>query len=573
MALLADIIRGGQTWAHRMRMLKQVLRILLLSSTLSALLFFTIKISKEPKERFQAIYYSLKAQLPSTQDKVEVDTTFWCTVRGRCHRGQSILVPKKELLRICKPHVNALSLKAHTLLKQSAYFAALTFIIFTLFFAIRGFISRQKKQIDGTPFKKAWKMRLKMTLLFKASDLKLGALPLLKNSETQHLLICGSTGSGKTNSLRALMHQIRQRGDRAIIVDTTGDLLSKFFKEKSDLLLNPYDHRSQMWHPWCECQTEYDYEHLVSSLIPTKEFHSDDFFAQAARAVIHSLLLKYKTEECLEIESFTNELLTASVDTLYQQLKESHAQVYLDPKGERTTLSIRATIANCIRHLTMLKNSTSPFSINDWVLSDAPSKEWLFLTCQTQQRAALTPLLSLWSSIACAALKKRTPAQSKSLLWIIIDELHSLQKLEPLETALAELRKYGGALILTTQNVAQLDKIYGNRSASIILDQCGTKISFRQSDASIAKRMSSFFGERTLSESQEGLSYGAHEMRDGVNLSNAERSRATIPPTQILTLRNLEAFIKLPGPLPAVKSRFKYFKQKEIAPSYIAIED
>ena len=71
------------------------------------------------------------------------------------------------------------------------------------------------------------------------------------------------------------------------------------------------------------------------------------------------------------------------------------------------------------------------------------------------------------------------------------------------------------ALLLATQNVSQLDKLYGHHGARIILDQCGTKVSFRQSDAEIAKRMSSFFGQREFRETQEGLSYGAHEMRDG----------------------------------------------------------
>lgn len=55
-----------------------------------------------------------------------------------------------------------------------------------------------------------------------------------------------------------------------------------------------------------------------------------------------------------------------------------------------------------------------------------------------------------------------------------------------------------------------MDKLYGHHGTRVILDQCSTKVSFRQSDADIAKRMSSFFGQREFIETQEGLSYGAH---------------------------------------------------------------
>ena len=57
-------------------------------------------------------------------------------------------------------------------------------------------------------------------------------------------------------------------------------------------------------------------------------------------------------------------------------------------------------------------------------------------------------------------------------------------------------------------------------------------------------------------------------MRDGDNLSSIEQSKPTIFLTQILNLPVLEAFIKLPGNWPALRSKFKYFMQKDIAEPY-----
>jgi len=569
MVLLDNVTRGGQTWAHRMRMLKQVIRLMILGSIGSGLLFFAFKMSREPKENFQAAYYHVKGTLPFAGPKIEVDAKFWCAISRQCFQNETVHVNTKDLVRLCEKRLKLLTEKAFIEIQKTAYVSVGSFVFFLLFFGIRGLSTRQKKHIQGVRFEKPWKVRLKMACLLKKSDLKLGAVPLIKDSETKHMLICGTTGSGKTNALRLLMKQIRAKGDRAIIVDTTGDFVAKFFREEKDILFNPYDLRTKKWHPWCECNKDYDYEHLVNSLIPKNDNHYDDFFPEAGRAVILASLMKYKKEGEEDIEKLVQDLLRKSVNEIYNELKETDARIYVDPKGEKTTVSIRATIANCIRYFSALKNTSSPFSIRDWVLSEEDSDEWLFLACQTDQRKALNSLMSVWFSIALNAIKQRSSVQANKKIWLIIDELHALQKLEYLEESLAELRKYGGAIVIATQNVSQLDKIYGHHGARVILDQCGTKVSFRQSDAEIAKRMSSFFGQQEYRETQEGMSYGAHEMRDGVNLSSIERSKPTISSTQILNLPDLEAFIKLPGNWPALRSKFKYFKQKDITESYI----
>ncbi|SPR02401.1 type IV secretion system DNA-binding domain-containing protein [Orientia tsutsugamushi] len=50
-------------------------------------------------------------------------------------------------------------------------------------------------------------------------DLKIcfGGLPLVKNSERLHILITGTTGTGKTNMLNELLPQIRLHKDLAIM--------------------------------------------------------------------------------------------------------------------------------------------------------------------------------------------------------------------------------------------------------------------------------------------------------------------------------------------------------------------
>ena len=64
-------------------------------------------------------------------------------------------------------------------------------------------------------------------------------MPLVKNSETMHLLVTGSTGSGKTNLIHNLMPQVERKSQPAIVVDQTGEMIAKYYnKERGDIIFN-----------------------------------------------------------------------------------------------------------------------------------------------------------------------------------------------------------------------------------------------------------------------------------------------------------------------------------------------
>lgn len=564
---LNEIAAGGQTWAHRVRMLKQVIKIIVVCSlSCSALVFTTQCIRNIPINCYQAIWYS--AQVPVYQlfnEKMKVDQDFWVLVTNRPYEKKSnpdfVLKISKNPINIFFKHV-----------KQSAKISLFSFIIFSslfvIFFLARGRQSKAKKRLSGIGELTDSKLARHLMLKNKASSMKIGQIPLLKQRSKDHILVSGVTGSGKTNCLKQILMQVRKKGQRAVVVDTTGSFVTHFYRSGKDILLNPYDSRSKEWSPWCECKEEYHYEQLVNSLIPNTSY--DNFFPEAGRAVLYSALRKAEVLGETDIRHFVNAMLRKSISELYEDLKDTDAAVYVDPRGDKTTMSVRATISNTVRHFRPLKSSDNPFSIRDWILSDSNEDQWLFITCTTEQRRSIKNLISLWFSIAMNAMKARDLSSKLDPIWFVLDELHSLQKLEYLEEALVEIRKYLGTLVIAAQNLSQLDQLYGSHTTKSMIDQCGTKVCFRQGDADIATRMSKFFGEEEYVEVQEGLSYGAHEMRDGVNLSNIKKFRPTIPSTKILELNNLEAFVKLAGKLPAAKTNFKYYSLPKISKAYVS---
>jgi type IV secretory pathway TraG/TraD family ATPase VirD4 len=138
-------------------------------------------------------------------------------------------------------------------------------------------------------------------------------------------------------------------------------------------------------------------------------------------------------------------------------------------------------------------------------------------------------------------------------VWFIIDELPTLDKIKDLETLLTEGRKYGGCGVISLQSPSQLESIYGHDKAKTIMGNCATKIVFAENDPEISARISKVFGEREIKEVQEGISYGANEIRDGVSLSLHTRSIPTVSSSEIQSLPPNYAFLKLPGYYPITK--------------------
>jgi len=146
----------------------------------------------------------------------------------------------------------------------------------------------------------------------------------------------------------------------------------------------------------------------------------------------------------------------------------------------------------------------------------------------------------------------------KRRLWFVSDELPSLNRLRDLEVCLTESRKFGGCSILAIQSLSQLEMIYGKDLTRIIIGNCATRVAFSEQDPEIATRISRIFGEKEVKEFQEAISYGAHEMRDGVNLSAQSKTSPVVSPSSIQSLTTNQAYVKLPGNLPITKIKLKY---------------
>lgn len=552
MGFFKTITEGGQIWAHRIRMARQVLKMGICVSLILGSGFFSYRLISISQFHYQALFYYWQAKhLSAPEMVITVDAKFWEKLTQTTGLETPLSLKAATIKKGCGRHalltLNFIHQSFSQALKVSFWGLGITF----LFFLIRGWRARQKEHIEGQQIVSPYKMAFKLQLKGKASPIKLGRLPLIKNSETHHFLISGATGTGKTTTFHTLLPQIRKLGQKALIVDVTGEFVERYYRPGQDVLLNPFDSRSQPWHPWCEGVSPNDLKSLAQSFIPSSYREEENFWRKGAQEVFYAAL---KETAFHTKTSFLSKLiLHDSLGTLATVLQGTAATPYLDLASEKTAGSVRAVASSFLECLDLIPDTESPFSIRRWV-EDPKMEGWLFLTCTPEQRASLIPLLTAWLSIGISSLL-RLKINPQRRVWFVIDELPRLHRIKNLEAFLTESRKYGGCGLLAIQSPAQLDAIYGKEITSVILGNCATKMAFAEYDALIAERISRGFGRREIKESQEALSYGAHEMRDGVNLSYQTKSSPIVSASALQSLNPHEAFVKLPGNQPITKLR------------------
>lgn len=566
---LGDFTRGGQIILHFIRMTKQVIKnffvifLFLYIAIVTSIFFYTTSYH----ERYLTTRYISANIGIYVYDNGNNFTKF------KDSNGKTYRIKLKHLVRY-KKFVEAKE-KVVSKLIVSAIYATLIIVacIPISSYLMASFGKRKGKDLHlrGRDILETKEFEEILKKEGKASHLKVAGIPLINGTETSHILLSGAPGTGKSTTIYEMMKLIRERGDRAITYSPSGDFIERYF-EDGDHVFNPFDIRCKSWNLWDECSHSYQFDMLAEAMVPASN-SGDQFWNNAARQLISSILSKMKERGNNDLKDFLNILIDLELSSLHSFLSGSSAAALIEPENPKMAASIRSTAviyAQSFRFIEDLQNKEESFNIRNWVSDDSGS-DWVYLMAKPDQISSTRPLLSAWLEIFTNSIMS-LPTSMDRRIWLILDELPSLNKIPSLGNFLAQSRKYGGCGIIAFQQFSQLKERYGMDGAESLAGLCATWVCMRQNDPETARWIAQSFGEKEIKELQHGLSYGASDIRDGENLNLNRKKIEIILPSQIGSLNNLEGYIRLPGDFPVAHFKLDYKKSDIKSEAFIPRE-
>lgn len=564
-----DLTQGGQVAFMRLKMFLQINNLIsyyvLIGTALFALAVLLMRMSFQNMYN-GTLYWFARILSPLTAKMVNPPTY---TIRYNEHRL------KYNLPQLLSDNY---TVYCGQLLKQELMVAgcAALLVAFLATLAVYWYLGRtgQKQSEDEVIGGRVLSESLKdvarmMKKRGEASDIRIDDLPLKLDSEVQNFAMHGTVGSGKSQLMRKILKQLRDRGDLVIIYDKGCTFVEDFYDESRDKVLNARDARCPNWDMWEECRTISELENASTTLIPASS-GEDPFWQGSARTIFAEGAERMRKDKDRSYNKFLRTLLAIHLDKLRAFLAGTPASTLVDGKIEKTAISIRSVLTNYVKAMRYLQGIDRPgrekFTIREWMKGQADKSKngWLFITSDEQNHESLKPLISMWLSIAATSLLAMGENRQRRV-WFFYDELASLHKLPTLPRIISESRKFGGCFVLGFQNIAQMEEIYGPKAAAGLFDLLNTKFFFRSPSAEIAKFVEEDIGETRRKTFSEQTSFGHEQVRDGISFGKEEERVSIVSYSDVQSLNDLQCFVTLPGDYPVVKFAMKYEGMPKVA--------
>ena len=569
-----DTVRGGQTVFHGIRMWTQLVRVgVLLVAGLTA----AIPLVQLWRNHFGYDIYAV-SMLTLAEVKLAMGYGEDSGLEVRLENGDVVVARIADVARYA-PWRALREEMADTLLSGAwlgARLGAGIVVAMLGWFRWRGSRLKRRRRVRGAELVTAKELRGRVEPLARravrgigglAAPYRIAGVPYPERAETQHTIVSGTTGSGKTVLISDIVEQIRRKGERCVIYDKMGSYTRAFFDPDRDVLLNPLDARAPRWSPFYEARSPRDFDMMAAALIPQQKDTVDPFWVTAARQLFSNGAGVLWGQGETKNRALVEHLLKTDLSELAEAMEDTVAQSIVDPQNPKTALSVRAMLTANIGAMEVLADSGKPFSIRDWI-GDGRDGGFLFMTSRGDQHASLRGLISTWLEIAVNSLLSLEQDEGRRI-WVVLDELPTLHQVPSLQPGLAESRQFGGCFVLGVQVASALRDLYGKNGAETLSGLCGTRVVFAAPDRDTAQWSAESLGRSEVEEFAEGVSYGADPYRDGVTLMPKRELQSLALPSEIMRLPNLSGYLKLPGPFPVAHFTVPYVKRPGVAPRFV----
>ncbi len=454
--------------------------------------------------------------------------------------------------RLCLPHPKMLQAlqksgalaKAWATVEVRLYFiAALAGVVFVLvlfIFRQAGKKAGESEKLRGAEIISVQAMK-KIIKREAPSGIKFGGVELPKNALFKNLLAVGGSGSGKSQAVMHTLDSLRNAKKRAIVYDPTGEFTAIYYRAGVDVILNPADKRSEGWNLFADLRREADIEFLAQQFIPDPK-GGDPFWSNSARTVLTDVI-KYCAANSKSVPDIYSVAAKTPLHELHEILKsvDGNGAQLINPETAKTSQSIRGQIVSSpglrfLRHF-----PEGGFSIREFVRQEGDS--WLFISSNASIHEIIKPYISVFLSIA---LNEAMDVPRDDLhLFFALDELASAGKIQSLDIALTQSRKYGISTLIGIQNIQQLTQVYSKEAMSIFISGLQNKLILKTDEDETAKKLAEIVGKEEVIEKSESVSFGVESVRDSSGVSSRRAERYLVMPAEIARLKPLEGFLKV----------------------------
>lgn len=385
----------------------------------------------------------------------------------------------------------------------------------------------------------------------------LAGITLPASADVTSYCFQGGPRSGKSLSFIQALTYAREKCFRAIVVDNGSAFMRRFYKE-GDIILNPFDARSESFSLFNHIEEDWDCIRLAKSIMPDSEDASANEWVSYAQAYLSSVLLALhrKGGEFATMKELVRVLTVATV----QELQALCAGLPIIPMlgQEKMFGSVQAMLSTKLAVFTYLKSDGEFFSLTNFI-RDETGSQFIWLTYRDDQYDMLKALISLQVDILISAALSIKESRSRRIMFAL-DEVSALGRVQSLVPLLERGAKYGCMTVLGMQSVSQMESAYNKQTASTIFSCLGTWLCLRSPDPHTAE-----FIAKLLGRSQHKRTVNSHggSGDSGVGWSEQIAEEYLVMPSELQALDNCEGYLKIVGSFQPSRIRVPYAQDME----------
>ncbi|ODT79419.1 MAG: hypothetical protein ABS76_19710 [Pelagibacterium sp. SCN 64-44] len=354
-----------------------------------------------------------------------------------------------------------------------------------------------------------------------------------KDAETEHIVILGATGSGKSTIVEGLLRQAIRRGDRALMIDVKGQLGQRLgVRNYAEISLSPTK-GGTIWNIGVDIRTRQDAIEFAAALVPASR---DPIWSDGARLYLTGLIVALQRDHGTkwgwrQLEAQLGLPFPEQEERIRQSMPDVAALLQMkDGDPTATVMSILVTVIANVGSLvwTLAERERAKgryFSLRAWGAGKSKCRVAI-LRLEYDRESQSAALLKLALRCVQASVLGADVADGEDhAIWLGLDELPRFCDAQTIERLVALGRSRGVRILAALQTPAQLRREIGTDAATALLGNFGIQIITRMAPGPDRKEVAeSWVGSRTVSWQDPATEKGAGpvQVKEIAVLSEAE---------------------------------------------------